>query len=83
MVKHVAEARETFGHSADGLLEPAHPVVSWAARKAARQKIGDCVKIGWSYRAGIESWPEAGRAPGSTGLAAFGSSLGTRLSRDV
>jgi hypothetical protein len=47
MVEQVAEARETFGHLADGRApEPVYPVVARAAGKAARQEIGDGIKIG-------------------------------------
>jgi hypothetical protein len=60
MVKHGAEAREAFGHIAYGLApEPAHPVLGRADREAARQKIGDCVKIGCSYLAASDHGPNS------------------------
>jgi hypothetical protein len=60
IVEHVAEARETFGHLAHGHApEPLHPVVSRAARKAAGQKIGDGVEIGYSYLAASDHGPNS------------------------
>jgi hypothetical protein len=46
MIKPVAEARETLRHLTRGHPpKPVHPVVARAARKAARQKISDSIKI--------------------------------------
>ena len=60
MVEHVAEARETFGHLAHGRApEPVYPVVARAAGKAARQKIGDGIKIGYSYLAASDHGPNS------------------------
>jgi hypothetical protein len=60
MVEHVAEARETFGHLVHRLAtEPGRPVVARALRKAARQKIGDCDKIGYAYLAASDHRPSS------------------------
>src|ERR1700733_10771355 len=65
MVACVAEARETFGYLTQGHApEPAHPVVSRTPRKAARQKIGYGIKIGYSYLAASDHAPNSLVDPG-------------------
>ena len=60
MVEHVAEARETLGHLAHRHApESVDPVVARADRKAACQKIGDGVKIGYSYLAASDHGPNS------------------------
>src|SRR5258708_5396383 len=60
MVEHVAKARETFGYLTQGHApEPAHPVVARAPRKAARQKVGYGIKIGYSYFAASDHAPNS------------------------
>jgi hypothetical protein len=60
VLEHVAEAREAVGRLAHGQApEPVDPVVARTDRKAACQKIGDGIEIGYSYLTASDHGPNS------------------------